>query len=407
MGVSELNKSGRIDSLDSLRGISSMIVVIFHCLISFPIFYYANFRDEYSNKFIEFLTKSPLKSFWAGNEAVLLFFILSGFVLSLPFLNNSAPTYLVYIVKRFFRIYIPYIIIIFISIILMSLFAKYNIINSMSDSYNGRWNQPVTLKAILGYLIMFNFDKSNVNAVVWSLFHEMRISMFFPFLMIILIKFDWKKALIIGFGLNTIILFMFGFLSNIPNGVISGIGYSFRETMYYTNFFILGASFAKYRYYIISIFDKLNYLRKLLIFMMSISLINHRWFNSIYNIDSSAIGDLVAASGILLVFSLVLSSQKIGNLLSGKIFLFLGKVSYSLYLIHIPIIMIITQHLSNYIPLTTSFILVPFISIPIAYLSYKYIEVPSISLGKRVAFYLGKLSLNKSTNETKFFPKRA
>ncbi|MDF2607280.1 MAG: acyltransferase 3 [Bacillales bacterium] len=398
-----LNKSERINSLDSLRGIASMVVVIFHCLISFPIFYYANFKGEYSNKFIEFLTISPFKSFWAGNEAVLLFFILSGFVLSLPFLNNSTPSYFGYIIKRYFRIYIPYIIIIFMSIILMSLFGKYTNIDSMSDSYNGRWNQPVTIKAILGYLIMFNLDKSNVNAVVWSLFHEMRISIFFPLLMVILIKYDWKKALAIALGLNIIILYMFGFLSNVSNNVISGLGFSFRETMYYTTFFILGASFAKYRNFILSMFYPLKYLQKFFIFVLSIFLINNRWINLIYNIDSVALRDLLAAFGILLLFSLVLSSKKIESMLSGKILLFLGKISYSLYLIHIPILMIVTQHLSSYIPLTTTFILVPFISVPVAYLSYKYIEVPSINLGKKVLYYLHGLNLNKTTLEAKYF----
>lgn len=56
--------------------------------------------------------------FWNGHSAVILFFVLSGFVLSLPFFKGEYKfDYSRYLVKRICRIYIPYLIIIMLAII--------------------------------------------------------------------------------------------------------------------------------------------------------------------------------------------------------------------------------------------------------------------------------------------------
>src|ERR1700738_3699896 len=106
----------RIDILDSLRGLAALSVVFHHCLLVFPIFLAAFYHNpNLNNNLVLILTYSPIHILWAGHEAVILFFVLSGFVLSLPFLNNNTISYHKYIVKRFCRIYIPYIIVLFIS----------------------------------------------------------------------------------------------------------------------------------------------------------------------------------------------------------------------------------------------------------------------------------------------------
>ncbi|PGK22483.1 hypothetical protein CN902_26640 [Priestia megaterium] len=130
--------NGRIDSLISIRGIASLVVAIFHCLLSFMFFYKANYFNEFSNDTIALFTLSPLHTIWAGKEAVFLFFILSGFVLSIPFYKGEAPKYRVYIVRRFFRIYIPHIVIIATSVFLVIFFLNYKNVHGLSSTYNNR-----------------------------------------------------------------------------------------------------------------------------------------------------------------------------------------------------------------------------------------------------------------------------
>lgn len=391
-----MRRTERIESLDSLRGIASFIVVIFHCMLSFPIFYYANYKYEYKNSFIEFLTVTPLHTLWAGKEAVLLFFVLSGFVLSVPFFNsNKLPNYGVYLVRRFFRIYIPYIVIMMASVVLVELFSSYKDIQGLSSTYNNRWEHGVSLKSIVAYFLMLDSDTANVNGVVWTLYHEMRISIIFPFFIAILIRFKAVKGLLISLGL-TFVLFtsLNGITIILGENSIAGILNGFKESVYYCTFFIFGATLCKYR-------EKLNALKSLsqiytlLLFSLSLVLINCRWINQIFSVQSSIIEDFVSVIGILLLFAIVLTSKGFSKFLTKKPLIWLGGISYSLYLIHIPVLMLTTIFIGKLIPLEIAFILVPFISLPVAHITHKYIEVPANTLGKKFSNSINVRLFNK------------
>lgn len=79
----------RLSSLDGLRGIAAVVVLIHHALLTLPqladAYYDMDGLSEISLAWI--LTYTPLHVFWAGAEAVSLFFILSGIVLTLPVLR--------------------------------------------------------------------------------------------------------------------------------------------------------------------------------------------------------------------------------------------------------------------------------------------------------------------------------
>lgn len=67
--------SGRIASLDSLRGLAALSVVVWHIATMFP------FSSD------PWFARTPFHIFGDGEEAVAIFFALSGFVLMLPYLN--------------------------------------------------------------------------------------------------------------------------------------------------------------------------------------------------------------------------------------------------------------------------------------------------------------------------------
>lgn len=370
-------KNERIESLDSLRGISALIVVIFHCLLAFEIFRIANHENKFINGYMEAFTVTPLHTIWAGKEAVLLFFILSGFVLAIPFTKNTVPTYGVFIIKRFFRIYIPYIIVMAISVILANLFWEHN---TLSDS---RWTHPVSLQSIIAYLIMHNSDTPNVNGVVWTIFIEMKVSLIFPFIMLLIMKFKPFNVLLLFMPIILFADFLNGRIYESTNIelVRQSIGF-IKDSIYYSMFFIFGAILSKYRHnfgYLTSI----DFKYKIILLFVSLVLINNKWLVTVFKIENITISDLVSAVGILLLFVLVLNSIEIQKALTHKFLLFLGKISFSLYLVHIPVLGVTTFFLTQIMPKGIAFVFVPILSIPVAYVTYKWVEEPAMRLGKK------------------------
>ncbi|KGR76206.1 acyltransferase family protein [Ureibacillus manganicus] len=377
-------KSNRIESLDSLRGVSALIVVVFHCLIAFALFADAlNF--QFANDTIKFLTLSPLKVFWSGNEAVLLFFVLSGFVLFLPFINQKQQRYSVYITKRFFRIYIPYIVLMGVSTILAILLMDYKDNSGLSLHYVNRWDHEVTISAIIAYLLMINYELTNVNGVVWSLIHEMRISIIFPFVAYIIYKLNFIKSFIIT-GVAWAILY-YGILyvnDAVDFGKYEIIVANIGQTIWYSIFFFAGSFLAKYMH-LFTFLKKSGWFVKLIIFIISILLINAKSMFHIFEISSYKGPQIVALFGIMLLFILVLNSTLADKILTQRPLLWLGKVSYSLYLVHIPVIMATTIILGKYIAIEFAFIIAIVLSLVAAGIAYRLVEVPAIHWGKMVS----------------------
>ncbi|QDY44763.1 acyltransferase [Planococcus glaciei] len=187
----------RYESLDSIRGIAALAVVFSHMFIVFPAFYSALSLQQNNQLIVDLLAFTPLHLLWSGHEAVVLFFILSGFVLSLPYLNNRKLVYTNYIVQRVFRIYIPYIVIILFSIILQSFLYTPGGIAGLSKWFNWMWMLPLSPGLFSHFLFMSGELTHNYNTASWSLVHEMRISLVFPFI-VLLIR---RKNLLFDLGL--------------------------------------------------------------------------------------------------------------------------------------------------------------------------------------------------------------
>jgi peptidoglycan/LPS O-acetylase OafA/YrhL len=99
--------SHRYKPLDSLRGLAALFVFFGH--------YLGIWGDIFSHKN---LVETPLGILFNGTASVMLFFVLSGFVLSLPFINGEKPLKLTaFYVKRILRIYPAFIFAIGLSLL--------------------------------------------------------------------------------------------------------------------------------------------------------------------------------------------------------------------------------------------------------------------------------------------------
>ena len=164
----------RYEQLDSLRGCAALSVLAFHYVTRFNI----------SKKFAFITQRTPLRLFCAGHEPVILFFVLSGFVLSLPYLSKRSVPYHNYVLKRVFRIYAAYFVMLVFAVPLRGLLYSGGI-SGLSENFNNGWLPPADdTEAVLAHMLLIGeFDAIHYNGVVWTLTHEMRISLLFPFLM--------------------------------------------------------------------------------------------------------------------------------------------------------------------------------------------------------------------------------
>jgi peptidoglycan/LPS O-acetylase OafA/YrhL len=111
---------GRVRALDGLRGVAALVVLVHHSLlasapslaavytvgVSEP-WWVADLRTPARGSFEWLLAYSPLHLFWAGPEFVVVFFVLSGFVLALPVANGLRLAVGTYYPTRMLRLYLP------------------------------------------------------------------------------------------------------------------------------------------------------------------------------------------------------------------------------------------------------------------------------------------------------------
>lgn len=365
--------SPRYQELDSLRGLAAFSVMLSHFMLIIP--------ASIITKIIEF---GPTRIFVAGSEAVVLFFILSGFVLSIPFYNNKNIGIRTFLIKRFLRIYLPYYFAIFLAILLSQIVYK-DRIDVLSDWFNSPWSNDISLSLILSHVFLIgSFPNANLDPVIWSLVHEMRVSLIFPFLMMLLYRLNLKMCICMAFLLSIISFLLYLLLSK-PNN-------DFIQTIHYLSLFIIGAILSKYRNSLISIMQGFTKIFKILwiVFGMFMYLyakpayalkliLGHRDSFLATIVDSWCV---TIGASIIILFSL--SSNTFSKFLLRKPLYFLGKISYSLYLYHCIVLLTLTHLLYSEISIWFIWTIALLVSLIISALSYYSIEKASINLGKKL-----------------------
>lgn len=349
--------------------------------------YYPGLIEKYQN--------TPLHIFWAGHEAVILFFILSGFVLSLPYHNNIKIGYKDYIIKRVCRIYIPYLASIFLSILCINVFLNIGI-TQKGAWFNDTWSHAPSVKNIVNHLIFLG-DYSPINGVIWSLVHEMRISLIFPFLMIYMVfKYNWKRNVAIAIAGSLVYFFIYFICMKTIKYDMSKSLFNYFSTLHYIAFFVVGALLAKYKHSISNVYGKLNKITKCLLiiagflfYLYSQLILPNKSILHLVVID-----DWMIAIGCAIFVIFALNSTVLKNTLLLKPIRFAGKISYSLYLFHMTVLLALLNTFIGRIPTWSILTMIFVISIIFASLMYYLVEKPSIKLGK----YLTK---SKSIKPTK------
>lgn len=164
-------RGGRIRSLDGLRGVAAVVVLLHHWLLI------ARPQLEGTVGW-DVISQSPVKLLTAGNEAVLVFFVLSGLVVVLPVFRDSF-SWMGFLSARIVRLYGPVIASLVLSAILIWLVPR-----DTSTMPEGSWMAETHADSVS--LLPFLHQASLVprqyplNNPLWSLHWELIYSIVLP-----------------------------------------------------------------------------------------------------------------------------------------------------------------------------------------------------------------------------------
>lgn len=169
--------TSRLTSLDGLRGLAAAIVVLHHCALTLP-----SLARQYQGPDRSALgwwaTYTPLHLVWAGGEAVLVFFVLSGLVVSRPFLSRQAPgVWWRYYRKRLLRLYVPVVVAVALAACIVHLVPR------RPDASWSWWMAEHAVSANLSEIAHDAFLLAGtgwLNSALWSLRYEVFFSLLLP-----------------------------------------------------------------------------------------------------------------------------------------------------------------------------------------------------------------------------------
>lgn len=303
-----MGNTDRINYLDGLRGIAAFAVFICHALYNF-------LPDVLNCKGIFWIFASPLGFFFfKGSFAVTVFFILSGYVLTQRFFQTGDYKILEGMaVRRYPRLMIP----VLGSVIFVYLLLNLHMLIPTESTPAWENIPPVYVILFNGlYGVFFNGDNS-FNPPLWTMKTEF-LGSIIVFMMAALFGKSKHRFL---FYIGTLIFFKISHFTVIILGMIIADLYNSSDLKIYklqNEFFLLlvfllGSYFGCYHK------DSIFY----------------SWIGK--DMSSTEVLFLMTVGASLILIS-ILSSNILKAFFSSKIFTFLGKISFSLYLTHVIII---------------------------------------------------------------------
>lgn len=95
--------------------------------------------------------------------------------------------------------------------------------------------------------------------------------------------------------------------------------------------------------------------------------------------------DLMITAGVCIFIMTGLATKSASKLLTARPVVYTGRISYSIYLFHGILLLTFTNLLYGLVPLWAVLILTLVSTFVVSALSFKYLEVPSISIGRKLA----------------------
>lgn len=183
------NKAQKNKGIQILRALCAIQVFLSHTL------------NVYQESIGSKLINTPLHFFFDGQCAVIVFFVLSGFL----YYNERQLTYKLYrnkILSKSLHIFPPYWISLIIGAFMCNLYIKYNITKETNTTLTewilSFWNQQISFTDFIKAIAVFPLDNPDlINPPAWYLLVEIKMFFIMPILIHIFNKYTWAIAYII------------------------------------------------------------------------------------------------------------------------------------------------------------------------------------------------------------------
>jgi len=318
-----------------LRGVAAAIVLVHHSFLTIPSLaapYYDVHIARHGAWWTWLLTSTPLHLVWAGGEAVFLFFILSGFVLTVAGERMMGPkAWAIYFPRRIVRLFGPVWVAIAVGGIIVWLTHR------SPEDHLGPWmdDHPAdyTLRALAHDSTLF-FGTSGTISPLWSLQWEVWFSLLLPVFLLLAIpaRRGWYAAAAVA---GLLILSTFG------EHELSVLG-TVAKFAYFLPMFGIGAVIAIRREQIRSWYARAERAIIVRISLAVVALLFYvsKWLlagitpNQFYANNSIALQLIGAALLVVIVMCDPWAQRAFAKKAVG----WLGTISFSLYLVHEPIV---------------------------------------------------------------------
>lgn len=363
----------RINSIDIFRGIAVFFVFAYHSMLlifwGHDISYLPNGLFDISQLSHISSLFLPYKLGWVG---VKLFFVLSGFSIHLGTLKLkiNLPTIDFcrdFFIKRFFRIYPAYlfaIIFIILHPILISYFRP--IIFSV----------PTTQIILVNLFFLYNYTCCTLTPAFWSLGAEVQLYLIYPLFLFLKNHFSTKIILIYSLFISMSCIVIFNYINSdgLKLGFVGSVLFDWLLGVYLAERFYQGLP---------QIFDKKYIFYGTIVVFFCLAM---------YRPTLDLASTISSFFSFLIIQKFIYKSEIKGKI--ANMFCSIGKSSYSIYLIHMPLMpyfLAIYHKVIPINPITDMSIGIPFtfgLTYLVGSIMYNCIESPMILVGKKVLIRL-------------------
>jgi peptidoglycan/LPS O-acetylase OafA/YrhL len=357
----------RLDHLDALRGLAALAVLAYHYILFFG----------FPGAAAWSMTNTPLHIWWDGQAAVAFFFVLSGLVLSYRhFRTTPHPqlkdfNFLSFIVARVCRIWIPYTGMVLISWALFRVTAQHLITSPpVGDLLKGLWNEQPNLRHVLRQIFDARIlrpqnDQQILVPQGWTLTLEIAVAMLIPPAVLVAARspFWLMLSVMLACWLARITPYMFHFA--------------------------LGVVVAQYYVPIVTWLEARRSAR-LILALISWPIYSYEYvFPNVRAVHPMVLNTWLPAVGSAMIILICSATPPIRNFLARGFVHFVGKVSFSLYLVHMLILICLTPRLLAVLDPShpglnwaIGLLFTAAVAIATAGPLYKLLEMPAMSMGK-------------------------